>query len=96
MGQLDQFADSVGDIIASLEKDAEALNRRKLALQDNSIEVLGRWRNHFDKQEASLKAAEAAINKLSNVPLAGTSTAPKADSRLVAALSETPVKSNGG
>jgi len=91
MGQLDQFADEVGDVIAALEKDAEALNKRKRALLDQSDEVLGRWREHFDRQENSLKAAEAAINKLSNVPLAGTSTPkddpPKADPSLVAALS---------
>ena len=95
MGQLDQFADEVGDIMAALEKDAEALNKRKSALLDRSDEVLGRWRDHFKRQEDSLKAAEAAINKLSNIPLAGTSTA-KADPRLVASLSETPVKTNGG
>lgn len=95
MGQLDQFADSVGDVIAALEKDAEALNKRKMKLLDQSDEVLGRWREHFTRQEDSLKAAEAALNKISNVPLAGTST-PKADPRLVAALSQTPVKTNGG
>ena len=96
MGQLDQFADSVGDVIAALEKDAAALNKRKMLLLDRSDDVLGRWRDHFTKQEDSLRAAEAALNKISNVPLAGTSTAPKADPRLVAALSETPVKTNGG
>src|SRR5882724_1787041 len=95
MGQLDQFADEVGDVVAALEKDAEALNTRKSALLDRSDEVLGRWRDHFKRQETSLAAAEAAINKISNVPLAGTST-PKADPRLVAALSQTPVKTNGG
>ena len=95
MGQLDQFADEVGDIMAALEKDAESMNKRKRALIDKSADVFGRWRAHFDQQETSLKAAEAAINKLSNVPLAGTSTS-KADPRLVAALSQTPVKTNGG
>ena len=95
MGQLDQFADEVGDVVAALEKDAETLNKRKMVLMERSSEVLGRWREHFTKQETSLKAAEAAINKISNIPLAGTST-PKADPRLVAALSETPVKTNGG
>jgi len=96
MGQLDQFADSVGDVIAALEKDAAALNKRKMLLLDRSDDVLGRWREHFTKQEDSLKAAEAALNKISNVPLAGTSTKTEPDKRLVAALSETPVKTNGG
>ena len=95
MGQLDQFAEEVGDVIAALEEDARALNKRKMALMERSSDVLGRWRDHFTRQEGSLQAAEAAINKLSNVPLAGTSTA-KEDPRLVASLSETPVKTNGG
>jgi hypothetical protein len=96
MGQLDQFVEEVGDVIAALEEDARALNKRKAALMERSSDVLGRWRNHFTLQESSLKAAEAAINKLSNIPLAGTSTKTAADPRLVAALSETPVKTNGG
>jgi ABC-type transporter Mla subunit MlaD len=67
MGQLDSFAEDVNEVIADLNKQFEALNERKQRLKTNGTEIAGKWAAHFDAQDASLKAAEAALNRISNV-----------------------------
>ena len=68
MGHLDQFAEDVNETVAMLNKSFEILNRRKQALQERGTDIARRWSQHFDSQEASLAAAEAALNRISNVP----------------------------
>ena len=68
MGHLDSFAEDVNDTVADLNNQFEALNARKQALRERGSEIAGRWANHFATQEASLAAAEAALNRISNVP----------------------------
>lgn len=75
MGQLDQFADDVNETLADLDKQFEALNARKNALKTDGAAIAGKWANHFTAQEASIRAAEAALNRISNVPVSGEKTA---------------------
>lgn len=68
MGHLDSFAEDVNETVAMLNKSFEVLNARKQKLQERGIDIARRWSQHFDAQEASLAAAEAALNRISNVP----------------------------
>ena len=79
MGQLEQFVDNIPSVLADIERQAEKLNARAAAVKARSDDVFGRWHEHFSGKEASLAAAEAAINRLSNVPLSGVSTEAKDD-----------------
>lgn len=74
MGQLDQFADDVNETVADLEKQFGDLNVRKQKILARGTDVAGRWAQHFTNQEAGLTAAEAALNRISNVPLSKTAT----------------------
>jgi seryl-tRNA synthetase len=69
MGHLDSFAEDINDTVAMINKSFEVLNTRKQNLQERGVEIARRWSQHFDAQEASLAAAEAALNRISNVPL---------------------------
>jgi hypothetical protein len=69
MGQLDQFAEDVNETVADLNKVFEGLNARKQKLKERGTEIAGKWAAHFDAQDASLTAAEAALNRISNVPI---------------------------
>jgi hypothetical protein len=75
MGQLDSFATDVNETMADLERQFEALNARKQKIKDRGTDISGRWAQHFANQEAGLTAAEAALNRISNVPLS-TETPP--------------------
>ena len=69
MGHLDSFAEDVNETVADLNRAFESLNVRKQRLKERGAEIAGRWAQHFDAQEASLKAAETALNRISNVPV---------------------------
>ena len=69
MGTIDQFADDIPDLIAGMEKDFGDLRARALLLKGRSDDIKQRWNTHFDQQGSSLAAAEAAINRVSNIPL---------------------------
>lgn len=69
MGHLDSFAEDVNETIADLNRQFESLNSRKQKLKERGTEIALGWSQHFDAQEASLKAAEAALNRISNVPV---------------------------
>lgn len=69
MGHLDSFAEDVNDVVADLEKAFEYLNARKQSLKERGTEIAGRWADHFEQQHASITAAEAALNRISNVPV---------------------------
>jgi hypothetical protein len=71
MGQLDQFAEDVNETLAALNKAFEDLNARKEKLKASGAKIAGKWADHFTAQEASIKAAEAALNRISNVPVSG-------------------------
>lgn len=88
MGQLDSFAEDVNETVADLEKQFAALNDRKQKIRERGTDIAGRWAQHFTNQEAGLVAAEAALNKISNVPL---STETKTVPPLVS-----PVEKQGG
>lgn len=68
MGHLDSFAEDVNETVATLNRSFEVLNARKQKLQERGVQIARRWSQHFDAQEASLAAAEAALNRISNVP----------------------------
>ena len=68
MGHLDSFAEDVNETVADLNKQFELLNERKQKLKDRGAEISLRWSQHFDAQEQSLAVAEAALNRISNVP----------------------------
>jgi hypothetical protein len=90
MGHLDSFAEDVNETVASLNREFESLNARKTKLRERGAEIAGKWSAHFDGQEAALTVAEAALNRISNVPV---STAKKADPPKDQKLSE--VQKNG-
>lgn len=77
MGQLDQFAEDVNETVADLEKQFELLNARKQKVKDRGAEISLRWSQHFDAQEVALTAAEAALNRISNVPLSQEKPVPQ-------------------
>lgn len=69
MGTIDQFAEDVPDVLAALETQFGGLRERALALKVQGAMVADKWTQHFDAQAASIRAAEAAIARVSNVPL---------------------------
>jgi hypothetical protein len=78
MGQLDSFAEDVNETVASLNSVFEALNARKIKLRERGVEIAAKWAQHFDGQDAALAVAEAALNRISNVPLStAVKTEPK-------------------
>src|SRR5579872_3741933 len=77
MGTIDQFADDVPDVLASLEQQFGDLRGRALALKEQGADVAAKWNQHFDAQAASIRAAEAAIARVSNVPLPSSQPSPK-------------------
>jgi hypothetical protein len=77
MGHLDSFAEDVNDIVKDLDKQFEFLNDRKQQLKERGGEIAGRWAQHFNVQEAALTAAEAALNRISNIPLSVAKDPPK-------------------
>jgi hypothetical protein len=90
MGHLDSFAEDVNETVASLNREFESLNARKTKLKERGAEIAGKWSAHFDGQEAALTVAEAALNRISNVPVSMTK---KADPPKDQMLSE--VQKNG-
>jgi hypothetical protein len=77
MGHLDSFAEDVNEIVADLDRQFEDLNARKQKLKERGAEVSGRWSDHFKSQEIALTAAEAALNRISNIPLSVAKDPPK-------------------
>ena len=73
MGKLTSFADEVNEDLGDLEQLFSGLYDKKQLLKQRGAEVAGRWSEYFADQSRALAAAENAINRLSNVPLAGTS-----------------------
>ena len=73
MGKLTNFADEVNEDLGDLEQLFSGLYDKKQLLKQRGAEVAGRWSEYFADQTRALAAAENAINRLSNVPLAGTS-----------------------
>ena len=69
MGHLDSFAEDVNETVADVDKMFEGLNARKQKLKERGAQIAGRWAQHFDTAEASMTAAEAALNRVSNVPI---------------------------
>jgi hypothetical protein len=69
MGHLDSFAEDVNEVVADLEKQFGDLNARKQKIRERGADIAGRWAQHFTSQEGGLTAAEAALNRISNVPL---------------------------
>jgi len=69
MGHLDSFAEDVNETVADLNRQFESLNARKQKLRERGAEVAAGWAQHFDSQEAALRAAETALNRISNVPV---------------------------
>lgn len=82
MGQLDSFAEDVNSTISDLNTVFGALNVRKQRLRDRGAEIASKWVAHFDGQEAALKAAEDALNRISNVPLSEAKPAPPKEQTL--------------
>ena len=77
MGKLTSFADEVNEDLGDLEQLFSGLYDKKQLLKQRGAEVAGRWSEYFADQTKALAAAENAINRLSNVPLAGASGTPK-------------------
>lgn len=70
MSKLTNFADEVTGDLNELEELFGSLYERKKKLKEKGHEVAGRWDEHFNTQQKAIAEAEAAINKISNVPLA--------------------------
>jgi hypothetical protein len=79
VGQLDSFAEDVNETVADLEKQFADLNARKQKILERGTEIAGRWAQHFTTQEQGLTAAEAALNRISNVPLSKEAPLEKKD-----------------
>jgi len=69
MGTIDQFAEDVPDVLAALEQQFGDLRTQALVLKVEGAVVADKWKQHFDAQAASIRAAADAINRVSNVPL---------------------------
>ena len=91
MSQLDEFADNVNDIVAGHNERFRKLNDAKRALQVKGNDIADRWEEYFINEAKQLAMAEAALNRISNVPLS-TSTQNTAKTSV---LSEVPKVSNG-
>jgi hypothetical protein len=91
MSQLDEFADNVNDIVAGHNARFQKLNDAKRALQVRGNDIADRWEEYFINEAKQLAMAEAALNRISNVPLS-TTTAPTAKTNV---LSDVPKIANG-
>ena len=76
MSQLDEFADNIDDIVASHNARFTKLNDAKRALQVQGDTIATGWENYFLNESKKLQAAQAALNRISNAPLSGTSVKP--------------------
>jgi hypothetical protein len=91
MSQLDEFADNVNDIVAGHNARFQKLNDAKRALQVRGNDIADRWEEYFINEAKQLATAEAALNRISNVPLStSTSTTVK-----TTVLSDVPKIANG-
>ncbi|MDE2471862.1 MAG: hypothetical protein KGL35_24840 [Bradyrhizobium sp.] len=69
MGAIDEFADDVNGIVADIEAQFKVLGDRKRQVQERGNEIAHRWAVYFDTRDQALTQAEAALNRISNVPL---------------------------
>lgn len=74
MSQLDEFSGDANDVIADLEKRFKLLNDAKQALKSRGTDIADRWAEHFSSQMRSIKNAEDALNRISNVPPLSTAS----------------------
>ena len=82
VGHLESFAEDVNDTVADLNRQFETLNVRKQQLKERGTEIATRWSQHFDSQDAAMAAAEAALNRISNVPISSVKKEETKDQRL--------------
>jgi hypothetical protein len=73
MSALDEFADNINDIVANHDARFRKLNERKQALQIRGDDIAAGWESYFADQEKQLAAAEAALNRISNIHLSSVS-----------------------
>lgn len=76
MGKIDEFAGSVNEVLTDLDQAFGNLSAKAKLLKEKGADVAGRWEQHFAEQSKAIAVAEAAINKVSNVPLASRSSSP--------------------
>lgn len=69
MGRLDEFAEDVPDIVLNLEDTFGSLHERAKNLREKGEEVADKWQRHLDGRANAIAKAEAAINRIANVPL---------------------------
>lgn len=69
MGKIDEFADGISETLSDLDGKFGNLSARAAVLKEKGADVAARWDQHFDGQSKAIAAAEAAINRISNVPL---------------------------
>jgi hypothetical protein len=84
VSQLDEFADNIDDIVAGHNARFQKLNEAKRALQTQGDTIAQGWEDYFMGEAKKLAAAQAALNRISNAPLASassTTTAPKTPTR---------------
>jgi hypothetical protein len=74
MSKLEHLAERAPQIIADLEQRADGIDQRLTKLEKSGDETLGKWEGHLTLQEKAISTAQAAINQLSNVPLADSTT----------------------
>lgn len=74
MGALDEFADDLTATIADLNAQFAALNERKAKIKLRGNDIAQAWSEHFTDQEAAIRKAEDALNRISNVPLSSAKT----------------------
>ena len=72
MGAIDEFASDLNNMLADIDNTFKALSDRKNALQKKGNDVAQRWAEHFDGMQKSMTDAEAALNRISNVPISST------------------------
>jgi hypothetical protein len=88
MGAIDEFGSDVNSILADLNAQFGALNDAKAKLKQRGGDIAQRWAEYFQDQAKAIAAAEAALNKVSNVPLAASSPPS------VTPVSQVPLASN--
>ena len=86
MGAIDEFASDLNSMLADIDNTFKTLSDRKNQLQRKGNDVAQRWAEHFDAMNKSMTDAEAALNRISNVPI--SSSPPQTPANI--ALSQVP------
>lgn len=73
MGAIDEFGSDVNGIIADLNAQFKVLNDAKANLKQRGGEIAQKWAEYFTEQTKAVAAAEAALNRISNIPLSSVS-----------------------